>query len=73
MFVLIISLIICGVKLVLVGLFGVVVFGVLFALVLVNGWVWSLMVLVDLYVGWGLGVWVGMLLVVVSYVVVLMF
>ena len=62
-----------GLKLALVGLFGVVGLGGAMALALANGWAWSLPALVDLHVGWGLGGWAGILLAAMAYVVVPMF
>jgi hypothetical protein len=66
-----------GIKLALFGLAGVVGLGVLLALVLAFGWAMpfsvSLVALVDLHAGWGLGGWAGVLLAAMAYVVVPMF
>lgn len=64
-----------GIKLALFGLAGVVCLGVLLALALAGGWAipFSLVALVDLHAGWGLGGWAGVLLAAMAYVVVPMF
>lgn len=62
-----------GVKLALLGLFGVVFLGATLALALAYGWPLNLHVLADLHAGWGLGVWAGGLLAAMAYVVVPMF
>lgn len=62
-----------GLKLAMVGLGGVVGFGLLLVLALVFGWNVPLQQLVDLHAGWGLAGWGGVLLAAVAFVVVPMF
>ncbi|WP_310491412.1 hypothetical protein [Dechloromonas sp.] len=62
-----------GIKFALFSLAGVVGLGVVLALGLAYGWSLSLVALVDLHAGWGLGGWAGVLLAAMAYVVVPMF
>lgn len=62
-----------GLKLAMLGLFGVLGLGVVMALALANGWALALPDLANLHAGWGLGAWAGVLLAAIAYVVVPMF
>ena len=62
-----------GIKLALLGLFGVASLGVFLVFALQQGTNFSLIALTDLHAGWGLAAWSGVLLIAVAYVVVPMF